>query len=280
MPGYVAKAMRRFGHDPRRVSDTPIKYTPPTYGKHTQLVTVDNSPSLSAADTKRIQEIVGVFQYYSRVMDPTMLCATTKLASAQAKPTEETLAAANLLLDYAEKHPDARIVYSASSMCYRIHSDASYLSESGSRSRAGGLHYLGDDTSATDTTPPNGAIMCVSAIIDVVCSSAFEAEYAALFVNGTGCQPIRATLEDLGYPQEATQMVTDNLTTHGIVTGTAKQKRSKAVDMRFNWTKDRTRQGQLKVLWRPGKCNLADFFTKAHPPAHFRRMAQKYVAYK
>lgn len=234
MPGYVNKAMKRFGHDSSRGSEVPIKYTPPNYGKHTQMAQEDGSPKLSPGEAKRIQEIVGVFQYYARVIDSTMLCATTKLASAQANPTKDTQAAADMLLDYAEKHQDAKVVFKASSMQYRIHSDASYQSESGSRSRAGGIHYLGEDSSMTDTTPPNGAILCVSTIIDVVCSSAFEAEYAGLFINGTTSQSIRATLEDLGYPQEATEIVTDNLTTYGIINGTAKQKRSKAVDMRFN----------------------------------------------
>jgi hypothetical protein len=279
MPGYVAKAMKRFGHDSSRGSEVPIKYTPPNYGKHTQMTQEDGSPKLSPGEATRIQEIVGVFQYYARVIDSTMLCATTKLASAQANPTKDTQAAADMLLDYAEKHQDAKVVFKASSMQYRIHSDASYQSESGSRSRAGGIHYLGEDASMTDTTPPNGAILCVSTIIDVVCSSAFEAEYAGLFINGTTSQSIRATLEDLGYPQEATEIVTDNLTTCGIINGTAKQKRSKAVDMRFNWTRDRVRQGQLKVLWRPGKDNLADFFTKAHPPSHFQKMVPKYALY-
>jgi hypothetical protein len=27
-------------------------------------------------------------------------------------------------------------------------------------------------------------------------------------------------------------------------------------------------QGQLKFIWKPGKTNLADYFTKHHPPAH------------
>ena len=35
---------------------------------------------------------------------------------------------------------------------------------------------------------------------------------------------------------------------------------------------DREQQGQFKFYWRPGKTNLADYFTKHHPPAHHRNV--------
>ena len=40
------------------------------------------------------------------------------------------------------------------------------------------------------------------------------------------------------------------------------------MDMRFHWLRDREAQGQFKFIWKPGKTNLADYFTKHHPPAH------------
>jgi hypothetical protein len=35
------------------------------------------------------------------------------------------------------------------------------------------------------------------------------------------------------------------------------------MDMRFHWTRNRVRQGQFSVAWRPVPVNLADVFTKA-----------------
>ena len=32
--------------------------------------------------------------------------------------------------------------------------------------------------------------------------------------------------------------------------------------------RDREAQGQFRIYWRPGKTNLADYFTKHHSPAH------------
>ena len=55
---------------------------------------------------------------------------------------------------------------------------------------------------------------------------------------------------------------------NGIVNGTAKQKRCKAIDMRFCWLKDRAEQGQFKTHWAPGDENWADYFAKHHSPTH------------
>jgi hypothetical protein len=72
-------------------------------------------------------------------------------------------------------------------------------------------------------------------------------------------------------------METDNTTATGYSNGTIKQKRTKAMDMRFYWIKDRVKQGQFNVYWGPGFQNLADYFTKHHSPAHHKRMRDVYI---
>jgi hypothetical protein len=38
--------------------------------------------------------------------------------------------------------------------------------------------------------------------------------------------------------------------------------------MCFHRLQDREAQTQFRIYWRPGKNNLADYFTKHHSPAH------------
>jgi hypothetical protein len=57
-----------------------------------------------------------------------------------------------------------------------------------------------------------------------VVSSAAKAELAALFHNGKEACPLRITLEELGHPQPATPIQTDNSTAYGIANDTVKQK--------------------------------------------------------
>jgi hypothetical protein len=93
-------------------------------------------------------------------------------------------------------------------------------------------------------------------------SSAVEAEVAGVFVNTKEGTTIRTTLEELGYPQPPTPVHVDNTTAVGIENDTVKQRRSKAIDMRFYWIRDRVKQGQFHIYWAPGKHNIADYFTK------------------
>jgi hypothetical protein len=69
-------------------------------------------------------------------------------------------------------------------------------------------------------------------------SSAAEAEIGAVFINAKEGDFLRTTLEELGHKQPPTPMETDNTTATGYSNGTIKQKRTKAMDMRFYWIKD------------------------------------------
>ena len=39
--------------------------------------------------------------------------------------------------------------------------------------------------------------------------------------------------------------------------GTIKKKRTKAMDMRFYWVRNRVEQKHFEVKWKPGKMNLS-----------------------
>ena len=189
--------------------------------------------------------------------------------------------AAEHLLNYAATHPDAAIRYHASDMQLHIHSDASYLSEPEARSRAGGFYFLdGKDRPDDKNYKPklNGPIYVLSKIICNVMASAAEAEMGGLFMNGQEGTVLRTTLEEMRWKQHGpTPMQTDNSTASGIANDTVKAKRSKAMDMRFHWIKDRVRQGQFRVHWAPGEENLADYPTKHHPPSHHIKMRPTYL---
>ncbi len=217
-----------------------------------------------------------------------MLVALGTLASSQSQSTQATALAVTRLLNYCATHPDAVLRYSASDMHLHVHSDASYLSESKARSRAGGLFFLSTKpkTYAASLLPPtpdskppplNGAIHVHCSIMDTVLSSATEAETGALFYNAKDASPFRTALDEMGHPQTATPIQSDNKCAVGIVNDTVKQRRSKAMDMRFYWVKDRVTQGHYLVHWRKGADNLADYFTKHHSPSHHRLMRSRYL---
>jgi hypothetical protein len=108
-------------------------------------------------------------------------------------------------------------------------------------------------------------------------SSAAEAEIGAVFINAKEGAVLHTTLKELVHPKTPTPMEIDNTTATGYSNGTIKQKRTKAMDMRFYWIKYRVKQGQFNVYWGPGYHNLAAYFTKHHSPAHHKRMREIYI---
>ena len=283
MNGYVKKALQRFEHlPPARLQHAPSAWTAPKYGEKVQYAAKeDDSPPLDKKEVKRLQEIIGTLLFYARAVDSTMLVALGSLASAQSQGTQATMRAAVHLLNYAASHPEAVVRYRASEMILHIHSDASYLSESKARSRSGGYFFLdGKDNPDPDSPPPkpNGAIHVDARILRPVMASAAEAETGALFSNGQEGAYIRTILAEMGHPQPGpTPIQTDNTVANGIANDTVKIKRTKAMDMRFYWIRDRTRQGQFRVHWKRGKNNLADYFTKHHPPSHHIEVRPTYL---
>lgn len=261
MPGYVRKALARFAPSIKRGAASPMIYVPPTYGSPV-VVTEELHPPLSTADTLRAQQIIGVFLYYARAVDPTMLTAVNAIGSDIATGTTALLPAIDRLLAYAASYPNNELVFTACDMVLHIQSDASYLSRSGSRSVAGGYFYLGHRDMPTHI---NGAVHCTSNNLDVIVAAASEAEYGAVFFNGQTGVWLRTVLLALGYLQPATILLCDNDCAVGIANNTVKLRRSKAIDVRFHWIRDRIKQEQFRVLWRKGANNLADFFTKALP---------------
>ena len=177
-------------------------------------------------------------------------------------------------MDYCATHSDARVRFIASDMILALHSDGSYNSEPGSKSRAEGHHYLSDKENYNLS---NGAILTLSKVIKHIMSSASEVEVASLFYNCRAALPLRVALEEMGHPQPKTPVITDNTTAQGLVKSTMTPKRSKSYDMRFNWLKCREAQKQFDLIWRPGQDNRADYHTKDHPVRHYIAKRRDYV---
>jgi hypothetical protein len=202
------------------------------------------------------------------------------IASEQANPTEATMQKCKQFLDYVASQEEVVLTFRASDMILAIHSDASYLSETKARSRAGGHFFMSSDK---DIPRSNGAILNISQIIKAVMSSAAEAELSALLINAKLAVPIRTTLVESGHPQPKTPMQTDNSTAHGVLTNRITPKATKSMDMRFHWLRCRDAQGQFRYFWRPGPTNTADYWTKHHPAIHHQSFrpqiltSQKYM---
>jgi hypothetical protein len=131
---------------------------------------------------------------------------------------------------------EALLTYHASDMILAAHSNASYLSKPNARSWAGSHFFLSSDAGI----PPNkGAILNLAHIIKHVMASATEAKLAALYITAHEAVHICIILSELGHKQPAAPLQTDNAMTDAVINGKIQPKRTKAMDMRFHWLRNR-----------------------------------------
>ena len=135
-------------------------------------------------------------------------------------------------------NPNATLRYHTIGMVLHYHSDASYLSEPKAQIRALDFFHLSDlaeDPTKAPTDKPtlNGAVHVMSVILRNIMASATETKFADLFVTAKDSTFMQTTPVEMGDQQPPTPICTDNQTSEGIANRTIKQKRSKAIDMRF-----------------------------------------------
>jgi hypothetical protein len=204
------------------------------------------------------------------------MTAISNLDSQQATATEDTSTKLLQLPNYCATHPNATIHYHTSDMILNIQSNAGYLNEPEARSRAGG-HFFMSSKPTNGEQQHNCAVLTLSTILRMVLASAAETEIGALYLNAKEGVNIWNILWELGHPQHVTPMQTDNTTAHGILRGTCKKQRSKAIYMRFYWVRDRAQQQQFDIGWETSTQNLGDYFTKHHTAARHKGIRRMYL---
>ena len=185
MVDYVIMALQKLQHIfPARPQLAPHEWTEPVYGQKRQFAKADDTtPLLNKKGIKRVQRIVGIFLYYGRAIDNTILPTLNEISASQAAPTENKNGKIKMLLDYLSTYPNAKIRYTASDMILYVDSDAAFLVAPKARSRVAGFYYCGD--SYTKNTTPhsklNGAVHIECKTLKHVVISAAEAETGGLF---------------------------------------------------------------------------------------------------
>ena len=142
-----------------------------------------------------------------------MACALNAIITWQTNGINADLAPCHQLLDYILLHPHAAIRYIARNMILTAQSNASYLSEHGSKSRVGNHYFL---TNEKPTAPNNGTVITLPAIIWYVVPSASETKLDVLFYNCKNAMSLWQTLEEVSHHQPKTIITTNNGTTHGL----------------------------------------------------------------
>ncbi len=235
----------------------------------------------------------------ARALDLSVLTAC-QLSSHQSNPTHHDLSSAHRLLNYVSSHRNPHKTIHPSSIALWCCTDASYLSRPKSGSVAGCSVGLGDPPPYLLNPPPesrrqsfktkqtlfrasrliqshpsvtlptpitrNAPLHAFCQRIPVVVASVAEAEYAAAFGGGQVLVELTLTLTNLGHPQQSPPLLfVDNECAIGLATSSVRPKKSKSIDMRLDWLKERASQQFFHLVFLPGLINPADFSTKIRP---------------
>ena len=123
------------------------------------------------------------------------------------------------LLVYIATYPNKGITYQASNMFLSAHSDASFLTEAGSLSRAGAQIFLSEDKPSPWLNGPI-VILTISQIMKYVMASAAEAELRALYLTAYKMTPFHHTLDETGWKQPKSPIQMDSSMAAGFVNDT------------------------------------------------------------
>ena len=108
MPDYCNKGLTRFRHEARKFKYRPHQHAAPVYGAKIQYAKpAHTSIKLGAEDNKFIQQVTGMYLYYVRGVDASMLLVLNVIGPYR-RNNEENIAMSGIR-DYTSRHhPNVR----------------------------------------------------------------------------------------------------------------------------------------------------------------------------
>ena len=190
MSGYAKEALHNFQQPtPSQPHKPPHQWNPHNYGSTAPKLEhqAPESPKLATTKDNTVQQVVGTFMYYVCAVNPKIPVSLNSIATEQSTRTEATAKEVTQMLNYVAKHSEAITKYHASGMILHIHSDASLLSDPGSKIRAVGYHYFSMASSDPKKAPPkqpslNGPVHVKYTTTRNILASAIQEELGDLLI--------------------------------------------------------------------------------------------------
>jgi Reverse transcriptase (RNA-dependent DNA polymerase) len=221
------------------------------------------SPFLTKHQQEVFHSVVAKLLYVSIRARMDLLLATSFLATRVSKSTQQDLDKLQRLLEYIYGSIDDTLILGSDDIGrFRVWVDASYAVHPDFRSHTGGCMSFG-----------TGAIACKSTKQKLNTKSSTEAEIVGASDYMPNAIWTKMFMEAQGYNITSTVLEQDNesaikLSTNGRASAGPK---SRHVDIRYFWLKDRISTGDITIRHCPTHQMLADFFTKPLQGSLFQR---------
>ena len=258
---YLRSILARFQMSDCNPRKTPCETKPESY----EAVDVTDQ---SEEDVRKYREVVGSLVYAMTCTRPDLAWVVTKLSQHLSKPTSKDWMMVKHVLRYLKGTMERKLKFSKSTNGLKLRgfSDSDWGGSEDKRSTTGYLFCLNDD---------GGAVSWKSRKQPTVALSTCEAEYMALVATTQEALFLKTLVKDFGLScTEPIQLHGDNQGAISLVKNPVTHEKSKHIDIKFHFIREKFSEGLIEVDHVPTGDNVADVMTK--PPTkvkldHFKR---------
>jgi hypothetical protein len=249
---YLRQVLERFRMQNCKFAKTPL----PTGWRATK-----NPEQATPEFRLQYQAIIGSLLYLMIGTRPDIAFAVTRLAQFAANPSKEHMDKALYVCKYLAGTADYELVYDGTS-------------------NKGLLAYCDSDyAGCTDTRRSitgfvvklaNGIVSWQSHAQKTVALSSTEAEYMSLSDCSRQIVWIQSLLGEIGFRHVRTPIYGDNQGSMFIGSNPVQDRRTKHIDIRYHFIREKIVDGKVEVFFIEGDKNIADMFTKNLANIKFR----------
>jgi len=224
------------------------------------------------ADLKEYQSAIGSLLYAAIITRPDILFSVCCLSQFLSDPSESHMRMVKNIFRYLAHTPDYRLTYHRpkakphSILC--VYSDSSYANSlSDRRSFSGSVTMLAGCPIAWNCAKQG-----------VVALSTTEAEYIALTSAAQSLAWRQTLLVEMRMTDINIKPVLygDNLSSQFLTRNASLHRRSKHIDVRYHYIREKYEQGHFELEFVSGKENPADLFTKALQGDHLSYLCSRF----
>jgi hypothetical protein len=241
---YLKQVLERFRMQNCKFAKTPL----PSGWRGTK-----NHEQASPDFRLRYQAIIGSLLYLMIGTRPDIAFAVTRLAQYAANPSQEHMDKALYICKYLAGTANYELIYDGSSNKGLLaYSDSDFAGCTDTRRSITG--YM--------VKLANGIICWQSHAQKTVALSSTEAEYMAISDCSRQIVWLQSLLGELGFAQERTPIYGDNQGSIFIGSNPVQDRRTKHIDTRYHFIREKIVEGKVEVFFVEGNKNIADMFTK------------------
>jgi hypothetical protein len=246
----IRDLLTKFGMDNCRGVSTPMLPTNHTTQLTNSTTDYDSQPFQSPTTYR---EAIGAINFLATCTRPDLAYAISRVSAAMQNPTNGDWANIKRIFRYLQETKDMKLVYSNANQLI-AYSDASYAPPTDRKSITGYVIMM------------NGAaIAWRSKKQPIVVLSSMEAELLALCSATKEVLWFKKLLSDFRLPTANTPITIfeDNQSTISIATNQITSDRSKHIDTKYLFIRERIAKGDIKIAYLPTADMTADCLTKA-----------------